>query len=516
MVWADPARRAAFEAWLAPLVASHQLLPATLRPASADASFRRYLRIDTAQGASCIVMDAPPDKENCRPFVQVQALMAEAGLNVPQILAWDEAGGFMLLTDLGKQTLIELLQPENPQAALQWYLQATDVLLDWQKASRPGVLPAYDEPLLRRELSLFPDWYLARHRGVTLTDKQQATLDNAFNLIVAHNLAAPSVFVHRDFMTRNLMAPTLGTGVSSLPPEGALAALGRPGGGSVPTQQGACGHCGSCHAIDVRTHADLCVLMPEVQMMALGWPLSEKAQADIDDKKRKPSREIRVEAMRDAVEFSQRTSARGKGKAVLVYPAEQMNHVTANALLKTLEEPPGDVRFVLASEAAHQLLPTIRSRCLGHTMVWPAEADSLAWLQAQGLARDAAASFLRAAGGRPEDALALAQSGRSPQAWSALPQAVARGDVTALGDWAPAQVIDALQKLCHDLLAASVGAAPRYFAPADLPKTPPLGALTRWSRALSKAARTAGHPFNGGLMLEALVAQARNTLHSRH
>lgn len=251
MVWADPARRAAFEAWLAPLVASHQLLPATLRPASADASFRRYLRIDTAQGASCIVMDAPPDKENCRPFVQVQALMAEAGLNVPQILAWDEAGGFMLLTDLGKQTLIELLQPENPQAALQWYLQATDVLLDWQKASRPGVLPVYDEALLRRELSLFPDWYLARHRGVTLTDKQQATLDNAFNLIVAHNLAAPSVFVHRDFMTRNLMAPTLGTGVSSLPlsgegltdprDPGALAALGRPGGGSGAGSAGALG-----------------------------------------------------------------------------------------------------------------------------------------------------------------------------------------------------------------------------------------------------------------------------------
>ena len=100
-----------------------------------------------------------------------------------------------------------------------------------------------------------------------------------------------------------------------------------------PMADGACGRCPSCHAIDVRTHADLCVLMPEVQMMALGWPLSEKAQADIDDKKRKPSREIRVEAMRDAVEFAQRTSARGRGKAVLVYPAEQMNHVTANALL---------------------------------------------------------------------------------------------------------------------------------------------------------------------------------------
>ncbi|MFN4120950.1 DNA polymerase III subunit delta' [Acidovorax sp.] len=282
-----------------------------------------------------------------------------------------------------------------------------------------------------------------------------------------------------------------------------------------PTAQGACGQCASCHAIEVRTHADLCVLMPEVQMMALGWPLSEKAQADIDDKKRKPSREIRVEAMRDAVEFAQRTSARGRGKAVLVYPAEQMNHVTANALLKTLEEPPGDVRFVLASEAAHQLLPTIRSRCLGHTMLWPAEDEMLAWLHAQGVAAPAAPAFLRAAGGRPDDALALAQSGRSPQAWSALPQAVARGDVTALADLSPVQAVDVLQKLCHDLLAASVGAAPRYFAPADLPPPPAIAALTRWSRALAKTARTADHPFNAGLMLEALVAQARNTLHSK-
>ncbi len=288
------------------------------------------------------------------------------------------------------------------------------------------------------------------------------------------------------------------------------------GGSGAPSASGACGQCGSCHAIAVRTHADLCVLMPEVQMMALGWPLSEKAQADIDDKKRKPSREIRVEAMRDAVEFAQRTSARGRGKAVLVYPAEQMNHVTANALLKTLEEPPGDVRFVLASEAAHQLLPTIRSRCLGHTMAWPQEAAMMQWLQMQGLSADVAGAFLRAAGGRPEDALAMARSGRSPQSWAALPQAMARGDVAALGDWAPPQAIDALQKLCHDLLAASVGAAPRYFAPADLPRAlPPLPALTRWSRALAKAARTAEHPFNAGLMLEALVAQARNALNSK-
>ena len=205
--WPDAARRAAFDAWLAPLVGPHQLLPATLRPASADASFRRYLRIDTATGASRIVMDAPPDKENCQPFVQVQGLMAAAGLNVPQILAFDEPTGFMLLSDLGHQTVIERLNPEKPQDAYAWYQQATDVLLQWQKASTPGVLPAYDEPLLRRELALFPDWYLAKHRAIALDDKQQATLQSAFDAIVAHNLAAPSVYVHRDFMTRNLMAP---------------------------------------------------------------------------------------------------------------------------------------------------------------------------------------------------------------------------------------------------------------------------------------------------------------------
>ena len=207
VTWPDAARKAAFDAWLAPLVGPQQLLPATLRPASADASFRRYLRIDTATGASCIVMDAPPDKENCKPFVQVQGLMAAAGLNVPQILAFDEPTGFMLLSDLGHQTVIERLNPEKPQDAYAWYQQATDVLLQWQKASTPGVLPAYDELLLRRELALFPDWYLAKHRAIALDDKQQATLQSAFDAIVAHNLAAPSVYVHRDFMTRNLMAP---------------------------------------------------------------------------------------------------------------------------------------------------------------------------------------------------------------------------------------------------------------------------------------------------------------------
>ena len=190
-----------------------------------------------------------------------------------------------------------------------------------------------------------------------------------------------------------------------------------------PTKAGACNTCTSCHAIDVRSHTDLCVLMPETVMIELGWPLSEKAQSDIDDKKRKPSKEIRIDAMRDAVEFAQRTAGRGKGKAMLVYPAERMNHITANALLKTLEEPPGDLKFVLASEAAHQLLPTIRSRCLTHTLTWPKVDESLAWLVGQGIKKADAEPLLRAAGGRPEDALAFANSGRNPSDWQAFPKA---------------------------------------------------------------------------------------------
>lgn len=209
IAWPSAARQAAFEAWLAPLAATHGLRPESLRPASADASFRRYLRLDRAAGGSCIVMDAPPEREDCRPFVRVQALMAAAGLRVPQILAWDEADGFMLLSDLGAHTLIEALDSTAPAAAQAWYLQAVDVLIAWQKASRPGVLPAYDEALLRRELALFPDWYVVRHRGIQLDEAQQNTLARAFDAIVAHNLAAPSVFVHRDFMPRNLMLPML-------------------------------------------------------------------------------------------------------------------------------------------------------------------------------------------------------------------------------------------------------------------------------------------------------------------
>ncbi|WPH14087.1 aminoglycoside phosphotransferase family protein [Variovorax paradoxus] len=236
ILWADPQRAAAFQNWLTGIGAAHGLLPETVRLASADASFRRYFRIDaTGNAASRIVMDAPPDKENSEPFVQVARLMAEAGVTAPQVLEWDRSHGFLLLDDLGRETMLDVIDPARPDASRPLYDQAIDALIRWQLASRPGVLPPYDRALLERELALFPEWYIGRHRGIAVEGQLKERLERSFRLIVESNLASPSVYVHRDFMPRNLMvnvAPTLGTGVSSLPPEGALAALGRPGGGS--------------------------------------------------------------------------------------------------------------------------------------------------------------------------------------------------------------------------------------------------------------------------------------------
>jgi hypothetical protein len=235
-LWTDPNRQALFGTWFASVQDAHHLQPSSVRLASADASFRRYLRVDaTGPGPSrsLIIMDAPPHLENCEPFVQVAKHMAQAGLRVPEVLAWDVAHGFMLLTDLGTHTLKQVIAPDAAPP-LNLYLDAVETLIQWQLASRDGVLPVYDAPLLLREMELFPQWYIAAHRQVTLDAAQRKTLDDAFARIVANNLAWPSVYVHRDFMPRNLMvpdmAPTLPTACGSLPPEGARFALGRPGG----------------------------------------------------------------------------------------------------------------------------------------------------------------------------------------------------------------------------------------------------------------------------------------------
>ena len=208
VTWAEPQRQLACISWLEALAQTHGLVPSSLRIASADASFRRYLRVDTQAGASLIVMDAPPDKENCEPFVKVAKLMQLAGLKAPEVLAWQEAQGFMLLTDLGDQTMMSAIDVKNPQANHALYMQAVDALIAWQLSSKAGVLPPYDEALLNRELSLFPDWYLAQHRQIDIQGKIRNTLDSTFKMLVTRNLASPSVFVHRDFMPRNLMMPT--------------------------------------------------------------------------------------------------------------------------------------------------------------------------------------------------------------------------------------------------------------------------------------------------------------------
>jgi DNA polymerase-3 subunit delta' len=222
------------------------------------------------------------------------------------------------------------------------------------------------------------------------------------------------------------------------------------------------------------------------------------------------------------VSFTQFTRSRGSTKVILVYPAERMNVEAANTLLKTLEEPVGEVRFVLSTEAAHQLLPTIRSRCQGHAMVWPAPEEALHWLQAQvstlgkpgaeAPTLEQAQVWLQAAGGRPADALDWARSGLNAQAWTQLPQALARGDWSLLADWPAARQLAVLQKLCHDLMASASGATPRFFPASTLPKAPRWAVLATWSRELMGAARTVEHPFNAGLMQEAWAARTRQVL----
>lgn len=206
-LWASAVRGARCERWLSMLEPVWGLLPQTLRMASADASFRRYLRVDARDGSSFIVMDAPPDKEDCEPFVRVAALFKQAGLRVPHVFDWNRADGFLLLEDLGQRTMIDALNPDHGQSNQVLFVLAVEQLVALQLASKPGVLPAYDEALLRRELALFPDWYLSQAKGLVLDERQREVLAQQFRLIVEHNLASPSVYVHRDFMPRNLMLP---------------------------------------------------------------------------------------------------------------------------------------------------------------------------------------------------------------------------------------------------------------------------------------------------------------------
>ena len=197
----NDARLVQLAEWLSGLETPETLVE-SLRPASADASFRRYFRVDTKTGQSLIVMDAPPPQEDVRPFVKVAELFSATGVSVPTILAQDTERGFLLLSDLGSTTYLQQL---NPDTAHKLYLDAIDALILLQVQSRPGVLPVYDRELLHRELMLFPDWYITRHLKATLSDAQSADLNRVFDLLLANNLAQAQVYVHRDYHSRNLM-----------------------------------------------------------------------------------------------------------------------------------------------------------------------------------------------------------------------------------------------------------------------------------------------------------------------
>ncbi len=207
----------ALRVWLAGAIPAPVI---AVEPASFDASFRRYFRVTLAaaiavpnrgeRARTLIAMDAPPPQEDCRPYVAAAKLLVAAGVHAPEVLAMDFEQGFLLLTDLGTSTYLDALDATSAPAL---YGDASAALVRWQLASRDGVLPRYDETLLRRELDLFPDWYVAKHLGATLTAAQKATLDKAFRKILDNNLAQATVFVHRDYHSRNLMVTEPNPGV---------------------------------------------------------------------------------------------------------------------------------------------------------------------------------------------------------------------------------------------------------------------------------------------------------------
>jgi hypothetical protein len=183
--------------------------PATLTAASSDASFRRYFRWE-GEGHTFIVMDAPPPQENCQPFVDIAHLLSESGINVPKIYAEDLKQGFLLLNDLGRKTYLDVIDEEN---ADQLFADAIDALLAFQQLPMNAPLPGYDVALLRRELALFPEWYVKRHLGIEFDSEQQATWDRITEMLIDSALAQPKVLVHRDYMPRNLMLSEPNPGV---------------------------------------------------------------------------------------------------------------------------------------------------------------------------------------------------------------------------------------------------------------------------------------------------------------
>lgn len=204
IAWPDAARRAAFETWLAPLVDRFGLDTASLRSASADASFRRYFRVQASDG-SLIVMDAPPPQEDVRPFMKVARQIVDAGLNAPRVLAADAHQGFLLLSDLGSALYLDALRAADAGRADRLMRDAIGALVRFQSRVDATDWPPYDDALLRRELALFPEWCVRREFGIEWSTSQRAAWAAICDTLVQSALAQPTVPVHRDWMPRNLM-----------------------------------------------------------------------------------------------------------------------------------------------------------------------------------------------------------------------------------------------------------------------------------------------------------------------
>lgn len=274
--------------------------------------------------------------------------------------------------------------------------------------------------------------------------------------------------------------------------------------------QAPCGTCGSCHLVSQRAHPDLHILVPDALRVALGWQGDDEGAGRSDAK---PSREIRVDAVRQAIDWSHRTTGRARGKALIIHPADQLNTASANALLKTLEEPAGRMRLWLTTTDPERLLPTVRSRCQHLHLGAPDAASACTWLRGRGLAHPEA--LLALAGGSPLLALELAAEGVDADWIGALPMAVARGDARLLLGRNVARVVDVLFKLAHDLQVRSFGAPARFIMAAKWPASPSLDALAHWQRELWRVARHDEHPWNAALLIESLVTQAAS-LWPRH
>jgi DNA polymerase-3 subunit delta' len=281
-------------------------------------------------------------------------------------------------------------------------------------------------------------------------------------------------------------------------------------GGGVP-----CGGCVSCRLFSARTHPDAYVTVPEAWREPLEWPLGDSAPepaAEAMTSRSKPSQDIRIDDVREIIAFAQTTSARGRGKVVIVHPAERMNPIAANALLKTLEEPADQTRFILGSAAPDGLLPTIRSRCQTLPVPLPAVDLAVTWLERHGV--EHASVLLAAGGGSPNEALDLSRLGIAADVWVDLPRGLVYDAVDRWADWPLPRFVQTLQKMCHDCLCAAVGATPRYFPAASLPGPHDLAALSRWARQLRIDAEQSDHPWNAGLKVDALLQQARRAVNA--